>query len=199
MAKEAVKIVLGKENEYVERLLINKLFGVSKNYSFTPLSELVPPQHRETLKKELNVDTRITQKKAINALVKSKSSSDDSNKDTNTDKKDENNDTTKEEKANEPTKPTTQHVIVDVGGMITNLPDNVEIVNGTVDVSDNQAISSWIVNTILEEKLNYREVQEKAERRKTLYGLLATVLPIITPVITGVIQYYLTKYIYSSE
>lgn len=184
MANEAVKIVLGKENKYVERLLINKLFGVDKDYSFTPLSELVPPKHRETLKKELNTDTRVTQKKAINALIKPKSSDNNSNN---------------EGETTETAKQSTHHVIVDIGGMITNLPDNVEVVNGTVDVSDNQAVSSWIVNTILEEKLNYREVQEKAERRKTLYGLLATILPIITPVVTGVMQYYLTKNIYSSE
>jgi hypothetical protein len=175
MAKEAVKLVLGKENEYVERLLVDKLFGVSKEYSFTPLSELVPPQHRDELKKELVEDTKNTQNKAVKVLTK----------------------VTQPESDN--TLSTTQHVIVDVGSMITNLPDNVESVNGIVDVSDNQAISSWIVNIILQEKLNYREVQEKAERRKTLYGVIASVLPFITPFITGVIQYYLTKYIYSSE
>jgi Asp-tRNA(Asn)/Glu-tRNA(Gln) amidotransferase B subunit len=155
VAKKAVEFVLGKDNDYVERLLIDRLCGHNKDYTYTPITELIPPQKRDELKKELSADVEISQKKAITKLNK--------------------------------TLPPSQHVIVDIGGM---LPKQEGLDNATIDVSDDQSVSSWIVNTLLQEKLNYREVQESAERKKTFNGTLAVILPIITPIIVSLIQHY---------
>lgn len=61
------------------------------------------------------------------------------------------------------------------------------------DYMNNQAISCWVINSILQEKLNYREVREKSDKWKIINGVLAVILPIIVPAMTGILQYYITR------
>jgi hypothetical protein len=56
-----------------------------------------------------------------------------------------------------------------------------------------QDISKWIINTILDEKLQYRKIQERSDKWKIINGILAVILPILTPIITNLMQYYLTN------
>jgi hypothetical protein len=166
IAKHSVKTVLGKENEYVERLLINKLFGHNKEYRFTPLSELIPPIQRTNLEKIIQMDVENAQKKVVEVLDNTYTFDDKTT-------------------LNYP------EIIVD--------SDRTIDVNKEYNSNVHQSVSSWIVNTILQEKLYYRKIQESAERRKNIYGILTIVLPCLTPIITGIIQYYITLSLSSSS
>lgn len=72
--------------------------------------------------------------------------------------------------------------------------DRVDAKLETIDINDTQALSSWIMNVILQEKLEYRTVQTSTDRWKTFNGFLAGILPIITPLIVGLLQKYLTSH-----
>lgn len=176
IAEKAVKLVLGKENKYVQRLLINQLEGKEKQYSFTPMNELIPPQNRSELKSELSFDTNVSKQKAVTILESKTKTKNESKQET-------------EQKSDQIPKPdvhSTHHVIVDIGHLIPQTDGNTE----TIDLSGSQYVSSWVINTILQEKLNYREVQEKAERRKNINAILATILPIVSPIVVELIRYY---------
>jgi len=167
LAKKAVKLVLGKENDYVEKLLTNQIEGNNKQYNFTPLTELIPPQDRSELKQELSKAIDDSKQKAVSVIEKLSETKSDATSSNNA-------------------QPSTHHVIVDIGGMIPNIDNTLE----TVDLSGSQSVSSWVVNTLLQEKLNYREVQEKAERWKNINAILATILPIVSPIAVELIRYY---------
>jgi len=53
-----------------------------------------------------------------------------------------------------------------------------------------QSVSSWIINSLLHEKIKYREIREKSERWKYINGTLAIVLPILSSLTVGLIQNY---------
>lgn len=82
---------------------------------------------------------------------------------------------------------TTQQIAVDVLKE-PNVFDNDG--SPSLDPVKSQAISNWIIKSVLHEKIKYREVRVSAQRWKYINGILMLVLPVITPIITGVIQHY---------
>jgi hypothetical protein len=128
---------LGKDNAYLEKLLIDKLDGVTHTKKRIPLSKLVGKVNRHQIRTVLEQDINESQKKVSRHLHKS-------------------------------------HGCTDI--------DNLS----PIAASD---ISTWVLNTVLHEKLKEREVRESADYWKYINGILALVLPIVT----GVVQYYITK------
>lgn len=210
VAKVAVQLALGEENDYVQRLLANKLEGRKKKYKATPIIELLSKPDRTNIKRNLTQAVNITQQKAIDVLCEP--SNDSESPQRKLCLKSTLNIPKVQSNVQQPsTSATTQnppHVIVDVGSFIANSnnandpqkktePDetNVSSVNTepVIDLSNSQAVSSWVINTLLQEKLNYREVQEKAEKWKNINGILALVLPLVSAVVTGLLEYYLTN------
>lgn len=157
VAKVAVTLALGEENDYVQRLLVNKLEGREKKYKSTPITELLLKPDRTILKKNLIQAINITQKKVIDVLCKH---SEESSISTDSD-----------------------HVFI----------PQIDNAQPVIDMSNNQAVSSWIINTLLQEKINYRELQEKAEKWQNINGILALVLPLISAIITGLLEHYLSN------
>lgn len=136
IAKNAVNIATGGDNDYLQRLLENKIRGKKKKYKSIPIRELLHQKKyneiEETLKDEIDVSQQNTSELFENQSMH----------------------------------------------RITNVP---------------QDISKWIINTILDEKLQYRKVQEKSDRWKIFNGILAIILPILTPLATNLLQYYITN------
>lgn len=147
IAKQAVKSVLGSDNDYLERLLAQQLEGSVKKYKSASLMEIIRSPDRSQVKNELAQSIEVARSTAIGALKE-------------------------------------QLNMKESGLARTFTPE---------DYMNTQAISNWIMNTVLQEKLNYREVREKSDKWKTINGILATILPIVVPVITGFIQYYITR------
>lgn len=206
VAKVAVKLALGEENDYVQRLLANKLEGREKKYKTTPVTELLLKPDRTMLKRNLTQAVNITQQKAIDALCEPSNASEglDSSQHKLCLKKTLSLQGIPSNEQQPTVTTQTPHVIVDIGSFITipNVPQKTDqnttnpATNDTqpvIDLSNNQAVSSWVINTLLQEKLNYREVQEKAEKWKNINGILALVLPLVSAVITGLLQHYLTN------
>ena len=54
-----------------------------------------------------------------------------------------------------------------------------------------QSVSSWVMNTLLQEKLIDREKQENDNKWKHINGILAVVLPIASGLINFLLSYYL--------
>lgn len=211
VAKIAVKLALGEENDYIQRLLVNKLEGREKKYKATPVTELLLKPDRTILKRNLTQAVNITQQKAIDVLCEPSDESDSSQhklclkqaislQNTSSDVQPQSTPTS--------TTAPNPHVIVDIGSFIadsnnTTVPQKKTDPTDTnapsadtqpvIDLSNNQAVSSWVINTLLQEKLNYREVQEKAEKWKNINGILALVLPLVSAVITGLLEYYLSN------
>ena len=207
VAKMAVKVALGEDNDYLQRLLVSKLENTKKKYSNTNIIELLNPFKHNEIAKKLKSDVDATQKKALDVLCEKtndlllKSYAELINSTI----------TLKSLKLHDarPTEtslPTTTsvashpptHVIIDVGEAIEqseNYPTTPDEhgydTKQTIDLSGNRAVSSWVINTLLYEKLNYRYVQLRAERWKYINGILAAVLPIIATVVAGVVGYYL--------
>jgi len=126
IVQRAIQTVLGSDNEYLQRLLTDRLEGKEKTYKRIQLSKLVNSDRKE-LKTTLSNAVESSQKVAVDALTQGQ--------------------------------------------------------------SDNQAISSWVINTVLHEKLKDHETRESADYWKYINGILALVLPIAT----GVIEYFLTS------
>lgn len=140
LAKHAIQLIIGSDNEYLQKLLTDKLEGKIKDYSSVPVIELFKNIDRQPIKETLT--------NAISTL---------------------------------------QPVVVDA------------LVKNPTDINNIQPIASWILNTILQEKLNYREVRETSDKWKNINGILAIVLPIVLPIITNLLQYFLfNKYSQSS-
>jgi len=69
-------------------------------------------------------------------------------------------------------------------------------INININNSDqNRTVTSWIINTLLQEKLKDRKGKENADFWKYVNGILAVLLPIAT----GLIEYYLTRFFNSFE
>jgi hypothetical protein len=91
-------------------------------------------------------------------------------------------------------------VIVDIGGVIGSSSEELSrLIQNTnassreqpvIDLSNSQSVSSWVINTLLEEKLKYREVQERSDKWKNINAILAITLPLITATISGIIGHY---------
>jgi hypothetical protein len=222
VARVAVQLALGEENEYVQRLLANKLEGRKKKYKATPIIELLSKPDRTNIKRNLTQAVNITQQKAIDTLCEQSNDSEYPQRKLCL-KSTINIPKVQSDVQQPSTSATAQnppHVIVDVGSFIASSdnaidpqkktePDetnassinmepnkpNTSSVNTepVIDLSNNQAVSSWVINTLLQEKLNYREVQEKAEKWKNINGILALILPLVSAVVTGLLEYYLTN------
>jgi len=68
------------------------------------------------------------------------------------------------------------------------LPEVVENSPLLPDANSQQALSSWVLNTVLQEKLKDREVGDNSKYWKYINGTLALILPLAT----GLLQYFLT-------
>jgi hypothetical protein len=133
IAKTAIRMALGCDNEYLQRLLENKIRGKKKKYKSIPIKELVYKKNYSSVEKTLQDEIDNVQNNSSGIL-------DSDNK----------------------------------------------------QITIPQDISKWIINTILNEKLQYRKVLENSDKWKIINGILAITLPIITPIITSLIQYYFT-------
>lgn len=221
VAQTAVKIVLGDDNEYVERLLINKIVGVKKQYSSPTLPQLLRQPSRTQLKESLSSAVNVTQQKALETLCEqqivgtprsvrlrqdlktprqlssiiSKSQPIMSNSRSGLEivaSNSKNIPISSDKLCTQITQRIDQNIVCpDKNILNTSHQENINsVVDEQIDLGVNQSVSSWVVNTLLQEKLNYRELQEHAEKWKNINGILALVLPIVTPVIVGLIQYY---------
>jgi len=175
VSQTAVKNVIGHDNSYVKKLLFNRLTGYKKKYESLPLSEVFCPPDRTAIKNELQNDidkyqTIILSPTNVTKDVQKETSGSDSK-----------------------TNNQSPHVIVDVGSFISDASSDNTSQPQTIDVSNNQVMSKWIINTILQEKLAYREVLERSEKWKTINGILAGVLPIVSAAIVEIITYYINK------
>jgi hypothetical protein len=155
ISQTAVKLILGKENQYIQNLLTNRLEGIPKSYTSTPVSELVSPPNRNDIKNTLNQSIEISQQSVVDLL-----------------------------KNNNISSPLLRQPVA--GGPL--------LQSGWIGGEAQNSIAQWIINVILQEKLNYREVRETSDRWKNCNGILAIVLPIIVPVITGILQHYIYGY-----
>ena len=131
IAREAVHLVLGTDNEYLENLLVRKIEG--KRRKSTTLKEVFQKKDRKPLKESLERKTNISRETSMRVLKKE--------------------------------------------------PDAEEM--------ENKTVSSWVMNTLLQEKLIDREKQENDNRWKHINGILAVVLPIVSGLVNFLLSYYL--------
>lgn len=143
MAKQAIQLVLGTDNDYLQRLLTNKLEGREKKYKRIPLTKIVHRGDRSQLRETLSNATTVAQKNAVDVLV---------------------------------------------GNELVDIEDQTEPQSS--NDTKNQAVTSWVLNTVLQEKLKDREARESSDYWKYINGGLAIILPIIT----GLADHFLTSY-----
>ena len=127
LAKQAVHLVLGADNDYLENLLVRKMNGEKRKAP--TLKEVFQPKDRSDLKEELNRQSHFARESSMRALK---------------------------------------------------------------DTTPNPTpVSSWVMNTLLQEKLIDREKQENDNKWKHINGILAVVLPIASGLINFLLSYYL--------
>jgi hypothetical protein len=144
LVKKAIQKVLGMENEYLERLLNDKLEGKEKGYRRLQLAKYIRDRERAELRQRLAHLVEETQHVAVETLLEE------------------------------------------------DLLTMAQIEEGKKGKSgDSTAISSWVLHTLLAEKLKERELRDSADYWKYINGVGAVVLPIIT----CVIEYYVIKWI----
>ena len=68
VAEMAVRLTIGEDNDYLKRLLTNKLIGYKKEYKMTPLTELITSKNRSQLKRSLDRSVKNSQFEAVNTL-----------------------------------------------------------------------------------------------------------------------------------
>jgi hypothetical protein len=134
MAKQAIQMVLGSNNDYLMRLLVDKLDGKERTFKRIPLSQLVHGKDRDELRQQLSAKTSEAQKAVVEKFT-------------------------------------------------TNQGNTL------------QAVSSWLLNTVLTEKLKDREVRESSDYWKYVNGFLAVILPVGV----GLLQHYLSIYFGTCE
>jgi hypothetical protein len=177
VAKIAVRLALGEENDYIQRLLVNKLEGREKKYKATPVTELLLKPDRTILKRNLTQAVNITQQKAIDVLCEPSGEYGESaiSQHKLCLKQSISPQNTRTDIQQSPTTAQNPHVIVDIGSFIAN-SNNLTIPLKTepteinapsddtqpvIDLSNNQTVSSWVINTLLQEKLNYYKRKRK--------------------------------------
>lgn len=149
LAKQAVQLLLGTDNDYLQRLLTNKLDGREKKYKRIPLTQVVRRDDRSKLRATLQNASSTSQLVAVEVLNK--------------------------------------FIAPDI--------EMGQPVQKDLDLDKNQAITSWVLNTVLQEKLKDREMRESADYWKYINGGLAVLLPIIT----GLLDHFLTSYLKKCE
>ena len=152
LAQYAIRHVLGKENDYLQRLLTARLHGHKKTAKIIPLSKVIKPANRDEVKQMLDGEVHETQKAAVEVLF--------------------------------------EKIVTDLEkkeGVVSREEEtSPDTTNG---IEKEKAISSWVLNTVLQEKLKDREVRENSDYWKYINGALAFLLPLAT----GLIQHYLTN------
>lgn len=141
IAKKAVRIALGSENEYLERMLQRRLDGEKSNPNIIPIHRIPEPKSREPLRAFLAAEAKKAQD-ASEELLKAHTS---------------------------------------------DAP--------FLDSSEkNQAVTKWVLNSVLDEKLQDRTIRENSDHWKRINLLLAVGATIVLPAITAVAQYLLTNH-----
>lgn len=211
IAKCAINLVLGEDNNYLQRLLIDQLNGRERVHIRIPISKLVEGTDRSQLRDKLTRGTVIAQQNAVDSLkqrfIPSKGTiiSEDTSGSSSVSheshsgrfsgskikhksvKFDHCSDTELEPKSHK------YHKLRKLEDQILLKDQKVleqekEIVLLKSQLKDSQTSSSWILNTVLQEKLKDREVRESSDYWKYINGALALILPVIT----GLIEYFLT-------
>lgn len=167
LARAAILLSLGEDNQYLQKLLVNKLENIPKTYTSIPISELIANTDRTRLHLLLDSAVNAMQAKAVTALNEPVT------------------------QTNEPlkqfcVKPYHPSDLIDTAST-----QEQTSTTPSIDLGKCQSISSWVINTILQEKLNCREVHETSEKWKNINGILVVILPLITAVASGLIAHYL--------
>lgn len=219
IAEHATVLTLGRHNEYVQKLLVNNLKRQQKTYKSIPIHELFnKPKQREIIKRTLKCTIDNTQQKVVNMfrgaisepyiqkhLSFDREVSSPSNMNSSRDG------TQKCQSKKEQRYTTNPDVVIDIhdkpcqnkqNGLSREQYQEPNEIHGdkpnrsadeadTDELDNNQILSSWIINTLLQEKLNCREAREESDKWKNLNGILALVLPIIAGVVTGLMEHYI--------
>ena len=180
MAQNAVKMVLGKDNNYLSKLLVAKLEGKERTYKRIPLAQMIHRKDRSNIRSELNRNINETQEKAIISLQMTPEIKKD---------KDVRKNIAKHHHKGKNKTHRSRSADASVRNRDMDITDSLQDSTQNKDIAQ-QAVTSWVINTVLEEKLKDREVRESADYWKYINGALAIVLPIIT----GMLNHYLTLY-----
>jgi hypothetical protein len=191
MARNAVQMTFGTENKYIENLIQERLEGKERYYARLPLSQIVHGIDRRGLKKQLNQDIIQSQQKAIDMLRNIPKTPVAVSKNC-------------EVKIDMAPQPEQDH-IVELDETADAKPPRRHRRHKHREVADapqsesepdppatdpKGSVATWILNTVLQEKLKDREARESSDYWKYINGGLAIILPIAT----GLIDHFLTKY-----
>lgn len=70
IAKKAVQLVYGKDNDYLERMLTRKLEGKKKVNRNIPIRKVVRSSQRQQLKRDLSTECKRAQQQSVDTLTK---------------------------------------------------------------------------------------------------------------------------------
>lgn len=217
IAKCAINLVLGEDNDYLQRLLTDQLNGRERVHIRIPISKLVEGTDRSQLRNKLTRETIIARQNAVDSLKqrfippKSATISEDKSGSSSVSRSGSFNGSEIKHKHRhkhkhasdhcseselEPTSHKHRHKLRKLEDQILLkdqkiLEQEKEIISLKSHLKDSQTSSSWILNTVLQEKLKDREVRESSDYWKYINGALALILPVVT----GLVEYFLTDYL----
>lgn len=178
LAKRAVQLVLGEENEYVQHILLNTLESHTKeklskmelkklrDYNSIPLEEV---QQRA-----IEIITGAPHTKDRNLMLAHIEPSPDH--------------------VREPSPDHAKEVIIDVKPEInvTEILKATEILNAS-DIPNKKLVTDWIIKSMVQDNLQAHDETNNMKYWKLFNGSLAIILPFISGITVAVIEYFIMK------
>jgi hypothetical protein len=191
IARRAIQLALGTDNDYLHRLLTNYLDGKPKKKKIIPISSVINSD-MNALKNTLSMSLVESQRKAVNILSNSSPL------------------LLEAPQLKSQSQPLSQSIPIDFSKLSQFFSSFQSDIDSQVaspelcqlfqlfqssqesqsTLEKTQSVNKWIMDSVLQEKLKDRETRVNSDYWKYINGGLAVILPLVT----GLAQYFIKKY-----